>query len=151
MTGPAPAGSRAFWDRRYETAWRMGAWAEMAEVQPDLADGVAGLPFNQTICVCLKVGPCCCLTYTMALPCARQPSCACKPNITESSLVVPQGLQHRGMLALLCFPVKLVPEVHHSHIQQVWVQQKSPEPLMMLYCQDTRLRCPVLGWPYPQA
>ena len=56
VAGPGQPASRAFWDRRYETAWRMGAWAEMAEVQPDVADGAAGPPFNQTICVCLKAG-----------------------------------------------------------------------------------------------
>ena len=47
--------SRGFWERRFETAWRMGQWADMAEAQPALADGGRFPLFNQAICTCFKV------------------------------------------------------------------------------------------------
>lgn len=48
-------GGRGFWELRFETAWRMGQWAEAAEAQPVLADAGRFPLFNQAICSCLKV------------------------------------------------------------------------------------------------
>ncbi|BDA48015.1 Serine-protein kinase ATM [Coccomyxa sp. Obi] len=48
------SGSRALWEKRFETAWRMGDWQEAAVLQALLPDAGEGAPFHQAICSCLK-------------------------------------------------------------------------------------------------